>query len=175
MKNAFFLSCLFISIMMGCGQSSRNAKNDSPELSDNVFLGVWQSVERSYPFGATLKIDSTYYFTYAGGACLYHFESQGEWRLNGDTLILNSFYPEKCCYINDFGINCIIVAPDGSTRYKPITSMRDCTPDSEVEYILFNNERFVLENSILTHIRKANAPCPDIKDNFTRQSNTTEK
>ena len=48
------------------------------------------------------------------------------------------------------------------------TSIKDCIPSSIDQYILFNNEKFLIEDSVLTYIQKLNALCPEIKDNFTR-------
>jgi hypothetical protein len=162
----------------GCGQSNRDKKNNHTDLIKNNFLGVWKSVERIYPYRATLVIDSSYKFAFVGGACVLHFESQGKWKLNGDTLILDSFYPEKCCYIREFGVNCTVITiidsiseTNDSTSFELKTSIKDCIPDYIDEYILFENEKFLIEDSVLTHIQKSKALCPEIKDNFTKQDN----
>ena len=165
MNNKIFILSIIVLIAGSCGQ---RRKSNNAELQ---FLGEWYSVERDYPFSATLKIDSNHNFIYTGGACILHFRSKGKWRLNGNTLILNSFEPKKCCFISEFGVNCSSIILNDSIPFEPSglkTSIKDCIPSSIDQYILFNNEKFLIEDSVLTYIQKLNALCPEIKDNFTR-------
>ena len=163
-------------IVSGCGQSRTSGnKNNHIELikSDNKFLGKWYSVKRGYPFSATLEIDSNHYFIYAGGACDSRFGSRGNWQLNFDTLILNSFYPKDCYYIFEFGVSRAIPPPPDEfgnfPRYERLTSIKDCKPDTDSTYFLFINEKFIIEDSVLIHILKPDAyPHDKAKDNFTR-------
>ena len=173
MKNKILILSIFASIAGGCGQSNTGAKKDNHTDNDNMFLGKWHSVERIAPFGATLEIDSNNNFIYAGGACDSRFGSKGDWLLNGDTLILNSFYPKDCYYIFEFGVgrnmpplNDEFGNPLG---YEPITSIEDCKPNTDSTYYFFINEKFIIKDSVLTHIQKPDAfPHTKEKDNFTR-------
>ena len=169
MKNKIFILIVLAFIVGGCYRSSTSGSKDNHiELinNDNRFLGKWYSVKRPYPFGVTLEIDTNYYFIYAGGACDSRFGSKGEWLLNGDTLILNSFEPEKCYFTSEFGENCTIVTKDFIPELK--TSIKGCKPETDTTYYLFTNEKFIIEDSVLTHIQKPNVLCPEIKDNFSR-------
>jgi len=136
------------------------------QIKENPYLGIWHSVERVIPFGAYLKIDSNYNFTYSGGACVARFFSKGSWTITDDTLFLNSFEPEECYYLSEFGINCRSFDDD----YQPTTSIKGCKPSDIKEYVIFNQEKFIIKDSILTHIQKPNNLCPEIKDNFNKES-----
>ena len=94
-KKNYYKTLLILNILLliasGCGQSHTDKEKDTPtDLVKNNFLGVWKSIERTYPYSATLVIDSNYKFVFTGGGCLSRFASQGEWRQNGDTLIQDS-------------------------------------------------------------------------------------
>ncbi|MCL1942985.1 MAG: hypothetical protein FWF54_05490 [Candidatus Azobacteroides sp.] len=129
------------------------------------YTGEWISVERPIPYHAVLKIDSSFNFTYEGGACLLAFSSKGNWTLNSDTLILTSFKPTECCYISDFGVNCFAFDPA-----KP-DSIKDCIPEKIYYlYIILNREKFLIKDSILIHMRKTDNICPEIKDDFIKKT-----
>ena len=172
MKTILILSILAF-VASSCGRSNKTAETDNyiEVIIDNPFLGKWYSVERIIPFSATLDIDSNYNFIYEGGACEARFLSKGYWVLNGDTLVLNSFEPEDCYYISEFGKNHIVIPIDTFPyfAFEVRTSIEDCIPIDYYEYIVFTNEKFIIEDSVLTHIRrKPNLMWPEIKDNFTR-------
>ena len=169
-KNKILIFSFLVYIVCGCGQSSTNTKKDNItelRIDDNKFLGKWHSVKRPYPYGATIEICSNYNFIYIGGACDSRFGSKGDWLLNGDTLILNSFEPEECYFISEFGVNCIIVTEDFIPPELK-TSIRGCKPDTDYDYRCFINEKFIIEDSVLIHIRKTIALCPEITDNFIK-------
>ena len=152
-----------------CCQNTDNETIPEEEVKENPYLGEWYAVKRIIPFGAILKIDSNNIFTYEGGACLHHFNSQGSWTLSDDTLILNSFEPDGCRYLDTFGINCIIVnVSDTLHKYSVPVSIEGCKPDIYENYVIFNQEKLVIEDSILIHIQKPNNSCPIEKDKFTR-------
>lgn len=150
-------------------RNNTNTQTPANKEPDNTpYPGEWHSVKKSYPFSATLKIDSNYNFTYDGGACALRFGSNGNWNLSGDTLILNSLWPEECCYVNDFSMHCAIVDVNSSTAFKITTSTPGCTPQKIYEYILFKNEKFLIKDSTLIHIQYTNNQYPDTKNDFIR-------
>jgi hypothetical protein len=173
MKSKILILSIFVFSVSGCGQTNTSVKKDNHTKfinSDNAFLGEWYSVKRPYPFGATLEIGLNHNFIYEGGACDYHFMSKGEWLLKDDTLILNSFEPKECYFISEFGVKCTIITSDFTPPERK-TSMKGCKPNTEREYILFKNEKFIIEDSLLTHIQKTNTFCPGhVKDNFTKKA-----
>jgi hypothetical protein len=135
------------------------------EIKGKEYFGEWYSVETETPFAAILSIDTNYIFSYDGGACLSSFTSKGNWTLNKDTLILNSFEPEECYYIEEFGEDCVTVKINDTVSY----SRTNCpNPATGNYYTFFENEKFLIIDSVLVHIRESKENCPEIKDNFTR-------
>ena len=120
--------------------SSCISKNKTAESSVEHFekyFGVWHSTDRHYEYSADLKIDSINNFIYEGGACASSFLSKGSWKLNGDTIILNSFQPEECYYVNDFGIKYIVAPPiiGDTTKHEMRTSIKGFEPKLHSIYI----------------------------------------
>jgi hypothetical protein len=179
MRKTFYfilLGVLFLFLQSCCNNEkrSKNIYNDL-DLNNNKFLGEWYSVEREQPFGAVLTINSNYNFTYVGGACVLHFDAKGQWVLQNDTLILNSTDPEKCYYIINFDDDCVEIDPKDLTTSKSWgTSIEGCTPESPDAYVIFENEKFIIRDSVLMHIQKPNKLCPEIKNDFTRKMNTDD-
>jgi hypothetical protein len=162
-----------LAVFCSCCQTFDKKTTIEEEIKENPYLGKWYSVKRIYPFGAVLKIDSNYNFIYEGGYCIQHFSSKGSWTLSGDTLILNSFEPERCYNLNEFcvvGGTFINLDSNEVEILSRQTSIKRCEPDAEYEYIVFKQEKFIIEDSVLTYIRK-----PDdlwiserFKNNFTK-------
>ena len=162
--NYSLLFLLFCFLLQSCCNTSTETLTEQ-----NNYIGDWRCVKRVFPYNAVLKIDSSYCYTYTGGFCTSWFESKGNWALKDDTLILNSFEPEECCYLREFGVNWVIVDSESLTIPKPKTSIEDCQPSNrDYEYIIFTNEKFIIKDSVLTHIKNPNNFCHDIKDNFTK-------
>ena len=140
-------------------------------VKENHYLGEWFSVKRVYPFGAILKIDSNNSFTYKGGACVRHFYSKGSWTLRDDTLILNSYEPEGCYSLKEFvlvGGIIINIDSNGVERVQRPVSIEGCEPESEKDYIIFNQEKLLIIDSILTHIPNPNNYYIADRNNFTK-------
>ena len=136
-------------------------------------------MDRVYPFAALLYIGSDYNFRYYGGACMSHFFSDGYWKINNDTLILNSIKPESCFFIRNFGADWFLRDDDGrilrddAGRAIMRTTIEDCTPIypwARTDFLVFENEKFIIEDSILVHIRKQHH-CIDERNDFTREWN----
>lgn len=165
----YILTTIFI--LSSC--ISKNKTAESSEEHFEKYFGVWHSTDRHYEYSADLKIDSINNFIYEGGACASSFLSKGSWKLNGDTIILNSFQPEECYYVNDFGIKYIVAPPiiGDTTKHEMRTSIKGCEPKLYSTYILFNNEKFIIKNDTLVHIAHTKTLFSDIiKEDFIKQT-----
>jgi len=170
MKNLHIvLLGILLLLLQNCSNTINQDKGilDSLSVRSNEFLGEWYSVDRATPYDAVLKIDSNNSFAYEGAACVSRFFSNGHWILNGDTLILNSVIPQRCYYLDKFGVGCKI-AKIGEPFEPLATSIRGCVPSTDSVFNIFENEKFVIKDSVLMHIPKPNNLCPDVKDDFTR-------
>ena len=152
---------------------SKNNTDKSTQEQIDKYLGVWHSTDRHYEYSADLKIDSMNNFIYDGGACTWSFLSKGSWKLNGDTIVLNSFEPTECYYVEDFGIKIIVEPPiiGDTTIHEMRTSIRGCEPQLSSTYIMFNNEKFIIKNDTLIHIAHKKTLLRDIlKEDFIKQT-----
>lgn len=170
----YILSTIFI--LTSC--ISKNSVDKSSEEQFDKYLGVWHNTFRHYEYSADLKIDSMNNFIYEGGACASSFLSKGSWKLNGDTIVLNSFQPKECYYVLDFGIKYIVEPPiiGDTTIHELRTSIKGCEPDLYyITYILFNDERFIIKNDTLIHIAHTKTPSSDIiKEDFIKHTKDNE-
>lgn len=161
--------CTFLLIMlMSCHQPNQKLEYEYDIDSLGLqFLGLWQVVPWDIPYGALITVDSNHTFTYIGGGCLWHFGSSGTWRMHCDTLFLTSRDTTACLHARPFGLNCFPL--NSSEGYFKGRTIKDCEPEGGFfEYIIFSNERFLLNNDTLFHIRRTENPCPQAKDNFYR-------
>ncbi len=112
--------------------------------SPNKFERQWFSVN------GYLKLDSTKNFEFERYSCMSHTISKGTWNVVNDTLILNSFEPKGCYFIEDFKIeppkDTINIIPN------PITQ-KDCEPNTG--YVIFKNEKFYIKNDTLLMSKNA--------------------
>lgn len=138
MKIKFLLSISIIAFS--------SCKKDIPKIDKNSkFVKVWFDTVRSYPFKAKLTINKNKTFEYRGGACTSRFGAKGIWRIENDTLILNSIKPKECIWKHDFGLICKKLTDND---YKTI---KDCEPKGEDSYENFENEKFYFRNDTLIH------------------------
>lgn len=158
--------------LVGCNhKTSINDELPVEENSSALFIGLWYSVDRCYPYEAGIRInpDSTFLFEYR--ACLFYGFSTGTWFMDGDTIVLNSTLIDSCMYMSHFGIDCIEEELNDSIAMNIKTTNKDCQTDETDQYrqyVLFDNERFYLVNDTLTHIFGAEKLCPDIRNDFYR-------
>ena len=123
-----------------------SCKKHEPKIEENAkFVKVWFDTVKSTPFTAKLIIKKDSTFEYTGGACTSSFGSKGIWRIENDTLILNSIYPKECMWKHDFGLICEKLASDD---YKTI---KGCDPKDERAYEHFENDKFYFRNDTLIH------------------------
>jgi len=166
----YILTLVFI--VSSCISKSNNDKSNKEQIEK--YLGVWHSTDRHYEYSADLKIDSMNNFIYEGGACACSFLSKGSWKLSGDTIVLNSFQPNECYFVEDFGIKITIEPPmiGDTTIHEMRTSIKGCEPQSYKIYFMFNSEKFIIKNDTLIHIAHKKTLLRDIqKEDFIKQSN----
>ena len=93
-----------------------------------------------------------------------------------DTLVLNSVKPESCFFIRNFGADWFLRDDDGRILFDDDgrairrTTIEDCTPCPWLwtSFLVFENEKFIIEDSTLVHIRKQHH-CFDEKNDFIRE------
>jgi len=171
MKNLHIvLLGILLFLLQNCCNITNQDKtfHDSLSVRSNEFLGEWYSVDREYPFESILKIESNYNFTYEGAACMSLFFSNGHWILNEDTLILNSVIPQRCYYLDKFGVGCKI-AKIGEPFEPLATSIKECVPSTDSVFSIFEDEKFIVRDSLLLLLQKPNRLCPNVKDDFIRK------
>jgi hypothetical protein len=123
-----------------------SCKKDNPKIDESSkFVKVWFDTVRSYPFKSKLTIKKNKTFEYRGGACTSGFGAKGIWRIENDTIILNSFKPKECMWKHDFGLICEKLTDND---YKTI---KNCEPKGEDSYENFENEKFYFRNDTLIH------------------------
>lgn len=153
-----FLLLIAIIILSSC-------KKNNPKIDKNSkFVKVWFDTVRSYPFSSklTIKKDST--FEYHGGACTSSFGAKGNWRIENDTIILNSTIPKECMVTIDFGLICEATTENNNKTIK------NCEPNGEDFYQNFENEKFYFRNDTLIHKNDENDKikhCPKLKIAFS--------
>jgi hypothetical protein len=154
------LSILLLVIFISC-------KNDKPKINKNSkFVKTWFDTVRMTPFTSELTINENNTFDYSGGACSSSFESKGIWKIEKNILILNSLKTKKCIWKNNFGLLCS--KEDFDKIIKDNKTIKNCNPNSEKSYIIFNNEKFHLRNDTLIHI-EVNKNCPKLKIAFSNK------
>lgn len=147
-----FLLLIFILALSSC-------KKDSPKIEENSkFVKVWFDTVIIVPFEAKLIIKKDNTFDYSGGACTSSFGAKGIWRIENDTIILNSIKPKECLWTHKFGKNCttreeIIAERDNKT-------IKNCEPNEDESYEIFENEKFYIRNDTLIHKNDENENCP---------------
>ncbi|MBE0393373.1 hypothetical protein [Flavobacterium sp. PL002] len=109
----------------------------------NTFEYKW------YSLNGNLTIKSNNTFEYSRSACVSHSISKGKWKINNDTLVLNSFEPKGCYYIESFILKPPPPPKDtiAKDNYKIKEIIKDCIPN--IGYIIFTNEKFYIKDSLL--------------------------
>lgn len=132
-----FLAICFV----GC------TKEISPKsAATDRFLRQWNVVR--YPYSnASLTISSNHIFKYEETGHLQDYYSTGTWRLDKDTLILNSTVPAECLYIDDFSLN------QQQTSDHLTTTVKNCEPDAGRKfYTDFNEAKFIVTTDSLKYL-----------------------
>ncbi len=140
-------------------------KEEAKVIKKSEFVKTWFDTVRMTPYMSKLKINENKTFNYDGGACTSSFHSKGTWRIEKDTLILNSYQINKCYWKENFGLLCFTREEIDSMR-KDNKTIKDCEPTREESYVIFQNERFYLKNDTLIHTKK-NKNCPKLRIAFS--------
>ena len=141
-----FLLLIFIIAFSSC-------KKDNPKIEENSkFVKVWFDTVRSSPFMAKLIMNKNKTFEYRGGACTSSFEAKGIWRIENDTIILNSIKPKECKWKRDFGLFCLTFEEMRAGNIEQDNkTIKGCEPKSDDSYEIFKNEKFYIQNDTLIH------------------------
>ena len=165
----FIFPILIFFILFGSCKKNQEVK----EI--NKFVNSWKATKKPIPFSGILKIKKNQTFEYFAGACTSTSFSNGKWEIRNDTIILNSFMPNKCCLIWEFEYNCDKILKKGEP-FSFRKTIKDCEPTLEEDYIEFDNVQFYLKDTILVHKRKFKNNCPkeigEFNNNFTIFKNT---
>ncbi len=167
--NQTYIYIAILAILIGlisCSQETKKHRPDEQPNNVDLFLGDWKSVKRDIPHSAELTINNDSTFRYSYGACLQRGFSNGYWTLSDSILTLNSFSADTCLFLRVFGIDCITA--DQIEKFRPKTTIEDCTPDNTGEYVLFQEVRFQLIGDTLKHIFTEEKLCPKIRNDFYR-------
>ncbi len=122
---------LFAIIVSSC------KKGDHQPIRSN-FERTWYSIDGS------LRIDSLHRFVYVRNNCISQSVSNGKWAVINDTLVLNSYPPDGCYFLEEFEIK----PPKDTIHFMPLKKTeKDCEPNRG--YINLKNEKFYISDSIL--------------------------
>ena len=148
-----------------------SCKKDNPKIEENSkFVKVWFDTVRSSPFMAKLIMNKNKTFEYRGGACTSSFGAKGIWKIENDTIILNSIKPKECLWKHDFGLFC--VTPAKMIADNDNKTIKGCEPHGEESYENFENEKFYFRNDTLIHKNDKNDKienCPKCKIAFSNK------
>ena len=117
-------------------------------INANAFQNRWESMD------GNLTIYPNNTFEYNRYTCISQSISKGKWKITNDTLVLNSFEPKGCYFIENFLIG---PPPKDTTANKNSNhkkTIKDCMPNTG--YINFKNEKFYIKDSLLLLKRSLN-------------------
>lgn len=118
--------------------SFTSCKKENHKHIRSKFERTWYSIDGS------LKIDSLHRFVYARNTCISQSVSNGKWTVINDTLVLNSYSPSGCYFLEEFEIK----PPKDTIHFIPLKKTeKDCEPNRG--YINLKNEKFYIKDSIL--------------------------
>ena len=151
-----FLLILFSSCKKELQQTIENPK----------FARTWYDTVQGMPFRAKLSIKENNTFEYSSRSCESGSKSSGKWRIEKDTIILNSIKPKGCLFQHPFGVICI--AYNDESYFENNKTIKDCEPSGrEATYEIFENEKFIFRNDTLIHTNKVKGNCPNIRIAFS--------
>ena len=113
------------------------------------------------PLKERLIIKENKTFEFSSRACQGGSESNGIWKIENDTIILNSIKPKGCLFQHKYGF-CLIVGD--KSYFENNKTIKGCEPSGrDSSYEIFENEKFFIRNDTLIHVNKINDPCPNLK------------
>ena len=96
---SIIISVIFMFLAFACSK----VENNNSEKTES-FIRDWKVVR--YPYSnATLTLLKNNEFKYEETGHISELYSEGIWNKKGDTLVVNSFRPDKCLYVDDFSLN----------------------------------------------------------------------
>lgn len=132
--------------------------------NESKFIGIW-NVKTRIPYSAKLTLNENHSFSYNGGACLSRFQSNGNWKIVNDTLILKSNLPNECFYTSKFGYICYEIKD--SLKIRNQTTIPNCKPKNvEYEFVNFQDDKFVLKSDSLVYLTDKDDNCCDENNRF---------
>ena len=126
--------------LINCKQNSQNFEKKEDFIRD------WKVIR--YPYSnATLYLSANHTFKYEETGHLSEIYSEGIWKMNNDTLILNSLQPNECLYIDDFSLT------KGETIDDMQTTLKNCEPKPNSKFFTeFNNSKFTVTKDSLIYL-----------------------
>lgn len=137
-------SIVLLSIFSFLFLFSCNNKENAISKQNN-FTREWFSID------GHLKINSKNTFEYVRYTCISKSISKGKWLIINDTLVLNSYKPKGCYFIENFEI---VPPKDSINIIAKSKSDKNCNPIEG--YVIFKNEKFYLKDTLLLSKRLTN-------------------
>ena len=159
MKYKFFIIIAFISFFQSCKKKA-----------DEKFVRTWHDTEYIILGKTTLKINPDFTFNYSASGCMWRCFSKGKWNVNKDTLELNSTSIDTCYNMFPFA-DC----PKFGKNKKIITTVANCTAETETAFIIFKREKFYLKNDSLVYMQNKKSNCPPIQMKFAKTEKIEKK
>ena len=137
-----------------------------PKKAENPkFIRTWFDTVQGMPLREKLIIKENKTFEFSSRSCQDGSKSNGKWKIENDTIILNSIKPKGCLFQHQFGF-CIKVGD--KSYFENNKTIKGCEPNGrDSSYEIFENEKFYLRNDTLIHINNKNNPCPNLKISFS--------
>lgn len=151
MKSKNILHIILLIVSLSSCEKLRQ-KEQLNENQDSEFAKTWFDTIRGIPFTEKLEVKQNRTFKLIGGACTARWWSEGSWDLKNDTIILNSFKPKECTYLEEYAAMCRTIQEIRKNGRE--VSIKDCTPDSDDDYQMLINEKFYIRNDTLVHVKQ---------------------
>jgi len=159
MKNYLFLIFILLILFSSC-------KKKLPKKIENLkFVRTWYDTVQGMPYGAKLIIKQNKTFEYSSHSCQSGSKSNGIWKIEKDTIFLNSIKPKNCLFQHPFGIICNFDELDKNNK-----TIKNCEPsEREADYEIFKDEKFYIRNDTLIHVNKKDVTCTKVKIAFSKK------
>lgn len=161
MKNFLFILFVILSLFSGC-------KKELPkEIENPKFVRTWYDTVQGMPFRAKLNINTDETFEYSSRACQSSSKSSGMWMIANDTITLKSIKPKDCLFQNRFGVYCIKFGD--KSYFENNKTIKGCEPNGrESDYVIFENEKFIIRNDTLIHTNQSKNDCGLLRVAFSK-------
>lgn len=161
MKKYILLVAIILTFLSSCN------KNSPKKEVTSKFVRVWFDTVQGMPFSSKLEIKANKTFEYSSHSCESGSESYGTWKMIKDTIVLKSIKPKTCRYQHRF-VFCYFNKETAS--FDNNTTIKGCVPNGgEVDYEVFEDEKFVIRNDTLIHKSDKKSPCPNLVIAFSKK------